>query len=286
MEKKEKKKLIVWILILIITSILSLFFIKRCGGYSSEVPDPVNTDSLITLQQNKSDSTPVPFPLEENNTTDSIDNINRKKTTPLTVKTEKVTETEESIQIRISHNEVKEKSMFINGVYWATRNVDMPGTFTSNPEDKGKFYQWNRKKAWPTDTRKVNNWDSSMASGDIWEKENDPCPAGWRLPTFEEIGKLCDKSKVNQQEWVTINGIRCEKFTDKANGNFILVPAAGSRHGNDGKLYHLPFGYYWSMNSLNPKGGSYMLCYDRVKPTDNYHNRNFGFCVRCVAETE
>lgn len=36
----------------------------------------------------------------------------------------------------------------INGVCWATRNVDAPGTFTQNPEDAGMLYQWNRKTAW------------------------------------------------------------------------------------------------------------------------------------------
>jgi uncharacterized protein (TIGR02145 family) len=281
-EKKKKKRFTTLILIAIAIGVILLLFLKKCG-YSSEVPDPVNSDSLITLQQNESDSTPVPFPLEENNTTDSID---RKKTTPLTVKTEKVTETEESIQIRISHNEMKEKSMFINGVHWATRNVDIPGTFTKKPENAGMFYQWNRKKAWPTDTREVSGWDNSMAHGDIWEKANDPCPTGWRLPTSEEIKKLCDTNKVKQQEWIVINGVRCEKITDKANGNYILMPAVGSRHGNDGKRYHLSFGYYWSMNSFGPNGGFYMYLYDRIEPEDTHHNRNFGFCVRCVAEEE
>ena len=33
----------------------------------------------------------------------------------------------------------------INGVRWATRNVDKPGTFAANPEDAGMLYQWNRK---------------------------------------------------------------------------------------------------------------------------------------------
>lgn len=29
----------------------------------------------------------------------------------------------------------------INGLIWATRNVDAPGTFAKNPEDYGMYYQ-------------------------------------------------------------------------------------------------------------------------------------------------
>ena len=29
-------------------------------------------------------------------------------------------------------------------------------------------------------------WDSSTPIEDIWEKANDPCPQGWRVPTNEE----------------------------------------------------------------------------------------------------
>jgi hypothetical protein len=35
----------------------------------------------------------------------------------------------------------------INGVKWATRNVDAPGTFAESPQAAGMFYQWNRNKS-------------------------------------------------------------------------------------------------------------------------------------------
>ncbi len=59
----------------------------------------------------------------------------------------------------------------INGVYWAGRNVDAPGTFTTSPENYGMFYQWNRKKGWPS-TGSVSDWDESVSSGDTWEAAN------------------------------------------------------------------------------------------------------------------
>ena len=36
----------------------------------------------------------------------------------------------------------------INGIKWATRNIDAPGTFSVNPESLGMLYQWNKKIGW------------------------------------------------------------------------------------------------------------------------------------------
>ncbi len=36
----------------------------------------------------------------------------------------------------------------INGITWATSNVDASGTFAQKPEDAGKLYQWNRSVAY------------------------------------------------------------------------------------------------------------------------------------------
>ena len=39
-----------------------------------------------------------------------------------------------------------DEGVVINGVRWATRNVDMPGTFAETPESLGMLFQWNRKR--------------------------------------------------------------------------------------------------------------------------------------------
>ena len=46
------------------------------------------------------------------------------------------------------NSSTSDRGVVINGVKWATRNLDQPGTFAAKPEDSGMFYQWNRKKAW------------------------------------------------------------------------------------------------------------------------------------------
>ena len=76
----------------------------------------------------------------------------------------------------------------INGVIWATCNVNTPKTFTSSPSEYGMFYQWNRPVGWSSSNPLENHdggteWDNNIPSGDTWEISNNVCPSGWRLPT-------------------------------------------------------------------------------------------------------
>ena len=178
-----------------------------------------------------------------------------------------------------------EKGMVINGITWATRNVDTSGTFAAKPESAGKFYQWNRNKAWDATEETVSGWDGSEVLGDIWERSNDPSPVGWHIPTLNEIGKLLDTEKVSN-EWTSINGINGRKFTDKATGNSIFLPAAGYRDFMDGTLAGTGYyGGYWNSTpvgnyafSLGFHGGN-----SNWRKYYNYH-RTFGFSVRPAAD--
>jgi uncharacterized protein (TIGR02145 family) len=178
---------------------------------------------------------------------------------------------------------VPEEGVVINGVRWATRNVDVPDAFASSPESAGKFYQWNRKIAWPT-TGSVSNWDSSYPAGDTWAKENDPSPSGWRVPTKAEIDKLLDESKVSR-EWTEVNGMNGSKFTDKQTGKSIFLPAAGYRYYGDGSLYNVGYyGYYWSST-----GDDSSYAYGLYFNSDgaglySYYGRRDGLSLRPVAE--
>ena len=152
----------------------------------------------------------------------------------------------------ISQNSTTDPGVVINEVKWATRNVDKPGTFTGKPEDAGMFYQWNRKVAWPA-TGSVRNWYNNSPTDTAWEKNNDPSPTGWRVPTLNEIKTLFDTDKV-RSEWLTVNGVNGRKFTDKATGNSIFLPATGQRRGSDGRLDDIgSCGSYWS-STKNPIG--------------------------------
>ena len=177
-----------------------------------------------------------------------------------------------------------DKGVVINGVKWATRNVDTPGTFAAKPEDSGMFYQWNRKKASPT-TGIVTSWDYGHSIGNIWEKTNEPSPAGWHVPTLDEIKTLFNTDKVSN-EWITKNGRNGRRFIDKATGDTLFLPAMGFRGYGDGNLYNVSQeGRYWCGTQsdnmacdlgFNSNGADWNCLGSFV--------RNFGFNVRSVAD--
>jgi len=184
-----------------------------------------------------------------------------------------------------------DEGVIINGVKWATRNVDKPGTFAAEPENPGMFYQWNRSVGWSTIEPMVNSnddtdWDSTIPEGDSWEKANDPSPSGWRIPTLPEIQSLLDRDKVDKV-WTTQNGVKGMKFTDKTTGNSLFLPAVGLvRRRGDGTLYRAgdEYGGYWS--STKGIGGMEAHgMYFHSNSTGWFHTiRTHGYSVRTVAE--
>jgi len=119
--------------------------------------------------------------------------------------------------------------VLINGVKWATRNVDKPGTFVQKPEDYGGHYTF---------------YDAQNA-----------CPAGWRLPTWQEVGELryLDSEKVTSEK-STQNGIKGWKFTDKDTGNTLFLPYAGASKSshNNGIVDGIgEIGLYWDSDTFD-----------------------------------
>ena len=179
-------------------------------------------------------------------------------------------------------NNVTDVGVIINGIEWATRNVDVFGVFAPAPESAGKFYQWNREKSWSA-TDDVTGWDVSDAEGDNWIIENDPCPVGWRVPEIEELKTLLDTAIV-ACKWTTKNGINGRKFTDKISEKSIFLPAAGYRHILGGTLDGVGSdGYYWSSTPYGEKY-VYVLFFGSGSAYTTYGQRSYGYSVRCVAE--
>ena len=188
--------------------------------------------------------------------------------------------------------------VLINGVYWASRNVAAPGTFAASPEDAGYFYQWNNKEGWPATgaigsiiaTNGTTTWNSSWNGGfitasasDTWATSRDPSPAGYRVPTYAELQTLGDATKVTKA-WTTQNSVSGYKFTDRASGNSIFLPASGCRDGSDGTLFGAGLGgYYWNNLAFY---ASYAYCLGFNSSFDNWNanGRAAGFAVRPVAE--
>jgi len=177
--------------------------------------------------------------------------------------------------------------VWINGVCWAERNVDRPGTFAASPWDAGMFYQWNRNIGWSATNPMINSngsttWDNTTPAGTTWERANDPSPAGFRVPTREEIRSLLDGSNVTNI-WTTENGVNGIRFTDRNNGNSIFLPAAGYRSFSNGTLGDVgSWGYCWS--STQDGSYAYDLYFLSSNAFEGWSSRSYGFSVRCVAE--
>ena len=189
-----------------------------------------------------------------------------------------------------------DEGVLINGIRWATRNVDAPGTFAETPESFGMLFQWNRKKGWCTRLpfSELEGWDSSLPEGAKWKRENDPCPTGWRLPTREELKLLYNVGS----EWITKNGRGGRLFGVEPYQ--IFLPAAGFRHCmiitrceitreffNDFPgdfIGNNSYGAYWS----STRGGRLCAWFLEFKdcgvkwiPT---FTRTNGLSIRCVAK--
>jgi len=109
----------------------------------------------------------------------------------------------------------EEVGVNINGVVWATRNVGAPNTFVNKPESDGLFYQWDKNIGWSalnplTSFPAGKFWSYTNPSGNKeWQKGNNVCPAGWRMPTQAELAGLAD---VNS-EYTIMNGTSGRKFS-------------------------------------------------------------------------
>ncbi|MDR1738564.1 MAG: hypothetical protein LBR66_07115 [Candidatus Symbiothrix sp.] len=173
-----------------------------------------------------------------------------------------------------------EIGVVINGVCWATRNVDVPGAFAATPESIGKFYQWSRMVAYPA-TGEVAKWDETTPFVTDWDPVNDPCPDAWRLPTYTELQTLVSADG----NWTTQNDVGGYVFGVAP--NIVFLPAAGYRNAGDGKLDEAgTLGFYWTStwNANGINSFAYYLLFDNTHATTTINSGRFGFPVRCVKE--
>ena len=215
-----------------------------------------------------------------------------------------------SIAQKSSVDPLFDEGVVINGIKWATRNVDAPGTFTANPEDFGMFYQWNSNVGWsasdpltPSDSTSTWNseWNKRNPDGSInksqkWQTTNNVCPAGWRIPSKQELEKLVAAGSV----WATVNGINGRLFG--SGDNTIFLPAADCRMLSDGSrpMYikdgALPrMGSYWS-RTPNIEFDNYLYALffyysyalnfgnTGVLSFSGVDKHSWGYSVRCVTE--
>jgi uncharacterized protein (TIGR02145 family) len=194
----------------------------------------------------------------------------------------------------------------------ANTNAD---PFTPSWELNGHYYQWGRNPTcfgrdgvdgsnpcsspvygasapWGSTTANDNagaitGWNTTAAANGAWsdfsKTVNDPCPAGFRVPTAAQWTGVINAS-LNTR---TIVGSFTDSSTNYSSGirvgNSLFLPAAGSRSSSLGSLGNRgSSGYYWSSTESGSSAQS-LDFYSSIAGISTF-NRTNGFSLRCVAE--
>ncbi|MDR0547352.1 MAG: hypothetical protein LBG77_07200 [Dysgonamonadaceae bacterium] len=215
----------------------------------------------------------------------STNQSSEKRTATLVFSTDKYNKG--TVEVTQNSREIDEANdrdgVVINGIRWATRNVDAPGTFAASPESAGMFYRWNTKVAHPSassGTAILYEKDLPVPTGSTWEKANDPSPAGWRVPTYKELMTLHNLKYPKEgysglYGWGTSNGVYGIRYTDIKTGNSLFLQANeffGTR--------------YWSST---PCGGDKAYRFNTAAVSvkhdpSSYDDRRERSSIRCVKE--
>ena len=143
----------------------------------------------------------------------------------------------------------------------------------------------------PVDTIDPDEYvDLGLISMTLWKASNEKNPAdtkygfytydeavaafGDNLPTMEQFYEL-----IHSCRWVWISLGIYKVFGP--NGNYILLPASGSRDCDGGVSYNRTYGFYWSSTPDGPTKAWYLNFYSNEIYMYNY-NRCYANSVRLV----
>ncbi|MDV3896584.1 hypothetical protein CMU05_03210 [Elizabethkingia anophelis] len=153
----------------------------------------------------------------------------------------------------------------------------------------GAKYQWGRAPeaiSQATDistTSYISGWNSTPAPNTSWSDSNktanDPCPNGYRLPTYTEWrGVLANNTITRTGDWSGTGYGNAIKIGDN-----LLLPATGYRFPGDGTLNPRNVGYYWSSTY---SGGNYggALYFDQNTQAVYDTDMPRGINIRCIAQ--
>ena len=146
------------------------------------------------------------------------------------------------------------------------QNTSYPYDWLSSPDD----YLWN-----------------GGSESDPEVTEYDPCPEGWRVPTYAELDAL----RKNKSSWTT-NGLGQPGYSFSGSRTYsdeapqVFLPAAGQRSYNyNAEADHRGlYGYYWSSRPYQQGRYAYYLYFHKSNAYMNQYGRASGYSVRCVQE--
>lgn len=132
-----------------------------------------------------------------------------------------------------------------------------------------------------TSPQKDDLWNSGTEDNPV-KTEYDPCPEGWRVPTYAELDKMSN----SYSSLTTVGGQKgryfCGDYTYLDNAPQVFFHAAGYRSNDDGFASYRGLGYYWSSNPSSASAGR--LYFGSSGVDVSYNARAYGYSVRCVQE--
>lgn len=127
-------------------------------------------------------------------------------------------------------------------------------------------------------------WNSGTEGAPV-KTSSDPCPAGWRVPTYAEWRAIGVENTSVIKEWDSTNKLMT--IAGAESGQKLILPAAGLRFRSTGNSeYQSENGYYWSSSpqSSNVRAIFMYLDFEYKELSANTLDRAYGFSVRCIQD--
>ncbi|MFA5905396.1 MAG: FISUMP domain-containing protein [Desulfobacula sp.] len=177
----------------------------------------------------------------------------------------------------------------LNGGYWhwGRKGPDPSQWYNTNTPDFA--HGPTGPGAGEANSGSINGWDHTHAPNGAWsdaaKTANDPCPAGYRVPTKTQWdGVLNNNTQSVVGTWPTTSNNHTNYSTARFFGDGLMLPAAGGRGSNAGHLGGRgSIGYYWPSSEYSFASAWYLEVHD-IGARTKVGNRQSGFSVRCIAE--
>jgi hypothetical protein len=133
----------------------------------------------------------------------------------------------------------------------------------------------------------ITGWSTTPAANGAWadgsKTVNDPCPAGFRIPTAAQWTGVINAT-LNPRTFIgSFTGGTTNYSSGIQFGSSLFLPAAGFRGTSNGTLFlRGSDGYYWGSGASGSNGQS--LVFVSSIAVTSVSNRNSGFSLRCIAE--